>query len=115
MEQRRVTAVQRFSQAFPDLEVRAQGNDWKISFGHGATIYFRQSQDHPRTGDERYIARIQGYLKDRRPTNFAFPNSAALRAYLEEDVELDTIPSHYDFLIRPQHWERVIAILQDGQ
>ena len=91
------TVLDKFTDAFPNRR-RDTKSDRTISFGNGATVYFRRTRDGANT------ARIHvHYLKN-------FPNAARLRSYLKrKKVAMDSRP---DYLIRHEHADRVIAILK---
>ncbi len=93
------TVLDRFTDAFPNSRRENKG-DHTISFYRGATIYFRK------TRDGKNIARIHSkYLKN-------FPNAGQLESYMKRyKVPIDPSPSHPDYLIGPEHADRVIAIL----
>ncbi len=93
-----VTVLDKFTDAFPNRR-RDTKSDRTISFGNGATVYFRRTRDGANT------ARIHvDYAKN-------FPNSTRLQSYLRRrKVPKDKRP---DYLIRHEHADRVIAILKE--
>ena len=93
------TVLDKFTEAFPNLRRETKG-DHTISFYRGATIYFRKTRE----GEN--IARIHSnYLKN-------FPNAGQLESYLKrQKVPIDLSQSRPDYLIGPEHTDRVIAIL----
>ena len=93
------TVLDKFTDAFPNLRRETKGGH-TISFYWGATIYFRKTRDGGN------IARIHSkYLKN-------FPNAGQLEFYMKRyRVPIDPSPSHPDYLIGPEHVDRVIAIL----
>ena len=94
------TVLQKFKDAFPELyEEKVSGHT--IVFRWGARIYFRKTSYGPDT------ARII-------PTSVGkFPHGNHLESYLREHkVPIATSSSHPDYLIGPEHADRVIAILK---
>ena len=97
-----MSALERFSNAFPNLVERKVSYD-SIVFYRGATIFFRRSER------EREIARILSTTVEN------FPNGARLRSYLDENnVPISTVLSHPDYLIGREHWTGVIRIIREG-
>jgi uncharacterized protein YuzE len=94
-----MSVLDKFKDAFQDLYKFTESNH-TISFCQGATVYFRTTRQGPNT------ARIHAkYLKN-------FPNARQLESYMKRyTVPIDPSPSHPDYLIGPEHADRVIAIL----
>ena len=91
-----MTVLEKFKNAFQDLYKYTKSNH-TISFYRGATIYFRTTKQGHNT------ARIHArYLRN-------FPNARHLESYIKRyKVPMDSRP---DYLIGPEHADRVIAIL----
>ena len=94
------TVLQKFKDAFPEL-YEEKVSDHTIVFRWGARVYFRKTTDGPET------ARII-------PTSVGnFPHGNQLESYLREHkVPIAASSSHPDYLIGPEHADRVIAILK---
>ena len=94
------TVLQKFKDAFPEL-YEEKVSDHTIVFRWGARIYFRKTTDGPET------ARII-------PTSLGkFPHGNQLESYLREHrVPIAASSSHPDYLIGPEHADRVIGILK---
>ena len=95
------TVLEKFKDAFGHL-YKSKKKDHTIVFKRGATIHFRKTKT--KQGDN--TARIHsGRLRH-------FPNDDRLESYLKRHkVPKDSSQSHPDYLIGPEHADRVIAIL----
>ncbi len=95
-----MTVLEKFIKAFPTLHEEKK-SDNTISFGRGATVYFRKTRVGPNE------ARISTKWVQN------FPNASKLQAYLKRSkVPIDPSESHPDYKIGPKHADQVIAILK---
>ena len=101
-----MVVLTKLKDAFPDLYTENESN---LSFGfekcgyRGATLYFRKN----------YSAANQARIHSGRVKNF--PNGDRLKDYLvKHKIPVDPSESHPDYLIGPEHADRVIALLKEG-
>jgi len=92
------TVLEKLYAAFPKLYDKKK-SDHTFSFRRGATIYVRKSNDQY----ARFISRCLGN----------FPNGDRLSTYVRsESISRDASASHPDYLIGPEHIDKVISILK---
>ena len=101
-----MVVLTKLKDAFPDLYKENESN---LSFGfekcgyRGATLYFRKN----------YSATNQARIHSGRVKNF--PNGDRLKDYLvKHKIPVDPSASHPDYLIGPEHVDKVIALLKEG-